>query len=39
MDGVKFHEKMVHHIVPVEMDLASSWIEMAVFREKQYQVC
>ena len=38
LDGVKFHEKLVGHIVPVELDLASSWISMAVFKEKQYQV-
>lgn len=38
MEGVKFHEKLVNHIVPVETDLASSWISLAVFREKQYQV-
>lgn len=38
MDGIKFHEKLVNHIVPMETDLASSWISMAVFKEKQYQV-
>lgn len=38
MDGLKFHEKLVNKIVPVEMDLASSYISMAVFKEKQYQV-
>lgn len=37
-EGVKFHEKLVNRIVPVELDLASSWIEMAVFKEKQLQV-
>lgn len=38
-DGVKFHERLVNKIIPVEMDLASSYISMAVFKEKQYQVC
>lgn len=38
LDGVKFHEKLVNQIVPVEVDLASSYISMAVFKEKQYQV-
>lgn len=38
LDGVKFHEKLVNNIVPVEMDLASSYIDMAVFKEKQHQV-
>ena len=39
MEGVKFHERLVNKIIPVEMDLASSYISMAVFKEKQYQVC
>jgi len=28
LDGVKFHEKLVNQIVPVEVDLASSYISM-----------
>ena len=39
MEGVKFHERLVNKIIPVEMDLASSYISMAVFKEKQFQVC
>ena len=38
LDAVKFHEKLVNHVVPVEMDLATSWIEISVFKEKQHQV-
>lgn len=38
LESVKFHEKLVNHIVPVEMDLAASYIDMAVFKEKQHQV-
>lgn len=38
LNGVKFHEKLVSRIVPVDMDLASSWVDMAIFKEKQHQV-